>query len=160
MAAIIILILFTPFLAHLFLVRVCGLFNQSFRSQKGVIAGFLLGFIFQGSISLLWQGISWGTTYLFLVYTLAGYVYFHVFNMSETARRIKILSKIGKTGARKEELAGAYTCRDMVLNRLKRLASTGELRFFEGRYVLGRGMLLFPARIVFYFRGMLFAPKA
>lgn len=151
---------------HIFLVRVCGLFKKAFFRQKGLIVSYLAGFTLLGLFFYFWvftlkikywQDIFWSGLYLFLIYSLFSYIYFHFFNMSETARRVRILAEIRRTGLfEKEELTQKYSSSDMVSNRLKRLIALGELRLSGDRYLIGRGVFIFPAKIVFYFRDMFY----
>jgi len=61
-------------------------------------------------------------TYAFFVYNSLGYAYFHFFNMSETARRIKILLEIRKNKILEiENLTQDYKSDFMVKTRLQRL---------------------------------------
>ncbi len=155
------------FLIHIIFVRICGLFKQPSFRQHGVIASHILGFlplclIFYFRIvrfqiydpsEILWSGI-----YLFLIYSLFGYVYFHLFNMSETARRVRILAEINKTGIfKKEDLIERYLPSDMISNRLERLVALGELKLLGDRYLIGRGIFILPAKIVFSLRNILFS---
>jgi len=166
---IVILSILIPFFIHIFLVRLCGLFKKPFSRQKGVIASFVLGFIPLGIVFLLWiinlnidawSPILWSGIYLFLVYILFSYVYFHVFNMSETARRIRILTEIYRTGAlKKGELAAKYTRQDMISNRLKRLVALEGLRLSKNRYILGNRLFFLLAKAIFNFRCILFPPQ-
>lgn len=165
LGAIIIFSLFLTFLMHVFLVRICGAFKKAFFRQKGLIASYLIGFIPLGFLFCLWigtinvkswPGIFWSGIYLFFIYSIFSYVYFHFFNMSETARRIRILSEIHRTGSfKKDELIHKYPASDIVSNRLKRLIALRELRLFEDRYLIGKGLFILPAKMVFYFRGII-----
>lgn len=166
---LIIIFLFIPFSVHLFMVRICGLFKESAHRQKGAIISGLLGFIPVGCLFYLWanlygghsrSGLIWPGLFLFSVYILFAYVYFHVFNMSETARRIRILIESSHSGTvTKTEIAHHYTSQQMIAIRLKRLISLGELRLRGNKYIIGRGILLFPAQIVFTLRKLLFPKK-
>ena len=169
MLAIVVFSIFVPFITHVVITRVAGLFTKPFARQKGIIVAFLVGFIPVDIMFCVWAnslktgfqpGMLWSGLYLYIIYTLAGYVYFHIFNMSETARRIKILSEIAKTGQfNKEDLSKDYTAREIVLNRLKRLIALGELRFIEDKYYIGRGTFVLLARMVFSLRNILFPSR-
>lgn len=76
-----------------------------------------------------------------------GYAYFHLYNLTETGRRIRILSEFSAAGPMSmEELERRYAPRDMLQVRLKRLIDLGELRLVDGRYHLGRRVLWACAR--------------
>lgn len=87
--------------------------------------------------------------YAFIVYTALAYVYFHLFNMSETARRIKILSLLYRDGATvKGRFGSGYGAGEMLEARLGRLMSTGQIREIDGRYITDGGGLYLAARVV------------
>ena len=66
--------------------------------------------------------------YSLVVFNAAAYAYFHVFNMSETARRIRILQAIcAQPGLRERDLALDYSPQDMVKGRVDRLIGLGEI---------------------------------
>ncbi|MCR4287058.1 MAG: hypothetical protein NUW09_03490 [Deltaproteobacteria bacterium] len=84
--------------------------------------------------------------YSLMVFNLLGYSYFHVFNMSETARRIRLLTELAASGPiRKEELSSIYSEQSMFDVRIVRLKSLGQLKEINGRYVLGQRPLYFAA---------------
>ncbi len=158
--------LLIPFSMHLFFLRVCCLFREPELRQKGVFFSVLCGLIPMAALSYLWAakieshttaGIIVSVLYLFLVYILAGYVYFHFFNMSETARRVRLLIESSKTGTlKKNDLPHLYPHRDIVSIRIERLTALGELRLSDDRYVLGNKALLLPAKLIFALRYILF----
>ena len=166
---LILISLILPFLVHLLIVRVLGLFKEKALRQKGAIVSIPLGFIPLLLLFYLWEirggrtfgtGILWPAIFLFGVYLLFAYVYFHLFNMSETARRIRILAQSSPHGRiEKDEMEKHYTGRQMLAIRLERLVSLKELRLTEGRYTIRRGWLLLPATVVFAFRRILFPPE-
>ena len=79
-----------------------------------------------------------------LVFNLVSYVYFHIFNMSETARRIKILLHLYKNGSSHiDELKYDYNPKDMVNSRLERLIEMDEITLDEsGIYHLNSRIFL------------------
>lgn len=161
--------IFIPFLLHIFLLRIFGLFKTPFSRQKGVIISCLSGFILLGFLFAIWINyISIGTWpsiflsgfYLFSVYILSAYVYFHIFNMSETARRIRILEEIRKIGfVKNDDIARKYSCQDMVSVRLNRLLALGCLRKVNDKYIAGNKTFPFVAKVVFTLRNFLFPSR-
>ncbi len=155
-----------PFSAHLLLLRAAGRFRNTELRQKGGIFSVLLGFLPLAALSYIWAagtetgdagGVAVSLAYLFLVYSLAGYVYFHFFNMSETARRVRLLIESLKTGnLKKDDLPRLYPHRNIVSVRIERLSALGELRRAGDRYVLGNKVLLLPAKLIFALRQILF----
>lgn len=81
-------------------------------------------------------------TYFLLVYTCIAYSYFHVFNLSETARRVRLLHEILRSGSiSSEKLLSLYQTEHIVKIRLKRLADMGQLQIIDGKYqVKGRAL--------------------
>ncbi len=154
-----------PFAVQVLLVRFLGLFREKTIRQRGPVTAAMIGLLPVGGLFLAWLltfsvrttgGILWSGFYLLSVYLLSAYVYFHVFNMSETARRIRILAHGHRDGkVIKEELTQNYTPGEMVEIRIARLAALGEIERRGDRYISGRNCLLLPARAVFAFRRLL-----
>lgn len=68
--------------------------------------------------------------FAFIVFNGVAYAYFHFFNMSETARRIRMLLQVqqsGPTGLRVDELERQYSQTDMIESRLDRLVHLNQL---------------------------------
>lgn len=75
-------------------------------------------------------------TYGALVYACLAYSYFHLFNMSETARRIRILSELYVAGPLSaQEISRLYSGEGLLEARLDRLVATQQLELRAGRYV-------------------------
>jgi len=87
--------------------------------------------------------------YVFLVYNALAYSYCHVFNMGDTARRIRILHELVSSGGRipSDELNKRYGIRNMLDARLERLVSMGQIAEKRERFVL-RASLLYWAGLV------------
>lgn len=166
------LVLFTvcnPFLNHLLIIRLLGLFREKSLRQKGAIMSITWGFLPLGALFFLWSclikernwaNLFWSGTYLFSIYILFAYAYFHLFNMSETARRVRILTGSPNSGKlTKSEVAREYTCRGMVSIRLQRLLSLKELRLEGRNYRIDRGVLIFPAKVVSFLHKLIFPGK-
>lgn len=161
-----VLCLLIPFAVHLLLVRGFGLFRKTELRQKGVFFSILAGILPLAALGVVWTasaadegtvGLIGSLLYLFLVYLLAGYVYFHFFNMSETARRVRLLIESSKTGSlNKIDLKKLYPHQDIVSVRIERLTALGELQRSGDRYVLGNRVLLLPAKLIFTLRRLLF----
>lgn len=83
--------------------------------------------------------------FAFVVFNGIAYSYFHFFNMSETARRIRMLIQIQQDGGemRRENLIGTYTPENMVQVRLARLTQMHQIsRSDDGRYRIASRFLL------------------
>jgi hypothetical protein len=71
-----------------------------------------------------------------VVYTCVAYSYFHLFNMSETARRIRILSEIYRSGSlTADQLSRLYDAAAVLGMRLDRLLATRQLVRRADRFV-------------------------
>jgi hypothetical protein len=87
--------------------------------------------------------------YVAIGYPCIAYSYFHVFNLSETARRIRLIRQIDLADGMKEaELRSAYSEDEVVDTRLERMAGMGHLVAQGGRYFVGSPTLLFAARVL------------
>ena len=87
--------------------------------------------------------------YAAITYSGFGYFYFHLFNTSETARRIKLIYQIHTSGSIDEqEITAMYNTTEIIRLRLKRLLETGQLRFENGEYSIQGRTLYIGALIV------------
>lgn len=87
--------------------------------------------------------------YAAIVYNALGYCYFHLFNMSETARRVRVLSEINSAGKlTTQEIMSIYDIGDMFDVRINRLLSMKQISQIGDRYVLRRHLLFYTAKIV------------
>lgn len=85
-----------------------------------------------------------------------GYVYFHFFNMSETARRIKILTGIhARQFVTQSDVEAYYAGSSALHTRIKRLSDIGQLRLQNGRFQLNGRILLRAAQLIMVFRSIL-----
>lgn len=85
--------------------------------------------------------------YCILVYFSLGLTYFHFFNMSETARRIRILYEIEKAGSLSPDgLTALYKTNDIITIRLKRLVAIKQIEY-SGQYYTLRGKTLYVAAL-------------
>ncbi|MBE9531811.1 MAG: hypothetical protein IME98_03290 [Proteobacteria bacterium] len=84
--------------------------------------------------------------YALIVFNLVGYTYFHIYNMSETARRVRILYDIYSKGSlAKSDIDESYKKDDMVAIRLERLLGLGQIRKEKGAYFLDGRVLYYGA---------------
>lgn len=108
-----------------------------------------LWYFYLSELSGMTLELLFGAVYAVIIYSALAYVYFHLFNMSETARRIKILSLLYRDGAtEKGRFGSGYGAGAMLEARLERLRSTGQIREADGRYVLDGKTLYLAARAV------------
>lgn len=92
-----------------------------------------------------------------IVYNGIAYAYFHVFNMSETARRIRILLHVLiHNDVNAGDLRDDYLPRDMVAVRLDRLEQMDQVaRGPDGGYRIVGHVLLSAAHVIRFWRRML-----
>ena len=158
----ILIILFSPvflFLFHLVSVRIIIKTGKKISMQKLVffcilffnIPLFITFFIFLGKET---AGLDY--FYIFLVYNAIGYFYFHCFNMSETARRIKLLLGIKKGCIKKsDDIANYYKYKDTLEIRLKRLEELGQIERKNRGYATRGKLFVAVAYLVVFFRKIL-----
>ncbi|MBU1367059.1 MAG: hypothetical protein KJ711_04530 [Candidatus Omnitrophica bacterium] len=86
--------------------------------------------------------------YVLIVHNVLGYSGWHIFNMSETARRIRMLYELNLAGRfRYDELADKYGVKNMLDVRLKRLTDMKQISEHNGYFVL-KSLLLYRIGIV------------
>ncbi len=123
-----------------------------------VVAGFII-------VSCLSVGVFAGqgghfdriaAVYASVVEAAICYIYFHFFNMSETARRIRLLHEVYASGSlTRDDINEVYKTSDVIHLRLVRLVAMGQLKRADGQYCLHGRTLYFAARAVFAWRKML-----
>lgn len=157
---LIIILVLTPFciaFIHAMLSRVQRLFSRAVSRHVVVLTAIALGHIpvflaawfFSLSVMAESKNIITAIAYSIVVYECLAYSYFHVFNMSETARRIKILLEIYKSkGLKPSGLSVTYNSEEMLSNRLKRLVDMRQVRAADGRYFLNSKVLYHAAVLI------------
>lgn len=95
--------------------------------------------------------------FVLVVFNCAAYAYFHVFNMSETARRIRMLLYLYEQGgATAEKLRTAYSPADIITTRLQRLVEMRQVaRRANGRYYISGWLLPWAANAIEFIRNLL-----
>ena len=130
------------------LAKLILLLNVPVLVGAGVIAWLEARPLLQGVSMLIFSGI---------VYNGMAYAYFHVFNMSETARRIRILLHVliyDRVNA--NNLRSDYSPCDMVIVRLDRLEQMKQItRGPDGRFRIAGRLLLSAACVIRVWRRML-----
>ncbi len=87
--------------------------------------------------------------YSLTAYNGMAYSYYHLFNMSETARRIRILYELKLSGGSKyENISNKYGTENMLDIRLKRLENMRQISNLQGRFVLKSPLLYWVALLV------------
>jgi hypothetical protein len=126
-------------LAHVVIARLCRRAPPQLAAAGGALAGsvptmLLVRLLVARTLGPVPSAID--VTYGALVYACLAYSYFHVFNMSETARRIRILSELYLAGPLSgREISRLYSGEGLLEARLDRLVGTRLLALRGGRYV-------------------------
>lgn len=95
-------------------------------------------------------------TYGCVVYSCLAYSYFHVFNMSETARRIRILAEMYLAGSLTAgEISRQYSGSALVETRIDRLVVAHQLEMRGDRYMPAGRLLYIAARVTRGWRSVL-----
>jgi hypothetical protein len=106
------------FMLHVLTSRAAHWLELPFSPQLVAMACIVLGnvpmglilwvVVFQELINSPWD-LFWTVVYSLLLYNASGHVYFHLFNMSETALRIRMMREIASEAISKDTLAAHYT---------------------------------------------------
>lgn len=111
------------------------------------------------SMTNIWTETAPTIFYVIIVYNALGYSYFHMFNMSETARRIRILYELYKTGGlNTSALVKLYGVDNVLSVRVDRLISTGQIKKVDGRYILDGRLLYYSAKLLEFWGYILGSP--
>lgn len=138
------------FIAHILAVRICSFFKIAILQQ---LLLFILMIFWNiplviGTIininNIPQMQVVPSLLYVVLVYNCIAYSYFHIFNMSDTARRIRILIAVQlKEIIREKDIAEIYATTDMVNQRIERLVNMRQItKNKEGRYIINNSFLL------------------
>jgi hypothetical protein len=130
------------------------LFNRLFRGKNpqalavlSILGGGPLFFILLSWMSLGIDRNEVFHAYMLLFYAFGAYAYFHVFNMSETSRRIRLLFAVADGSAAKSP-ENIYDSSAMLEARLRRLQSLRQIRQVGDRWSLNGHLLLTITRIL------------
>lgn len=170
--SILVILLASPFIAlavHVAFARLFSVLRPGVSNQKVCIQSIIAGNV--PVLALVWYLVCAGQgpcllslaptiIYTLIVYNALGYSYFHVFNMSETARRIRILYDLssGRTMDIDSVVGSYYDTGDILNVRLERLVKMGQLRVEGGRYRLAGRMLLYATKVMVFWGRLIGAP--
>lgn len=130
--------------------------------QSVAVKALLLAYVPMGA--LLWyfslqtmqDGLLYAAVFCAFVYSSIAYTYFHFFNMSETARRIRILFEIHSAGSLPGvKITELYSTEGIVQMRLKRLVETNQLKLTDGMYSVDNRVLYAAAQFIAFWRRLL-----
>ncbi|OGR53643.1 MAG: hypothetical protein A3I11_00655 [Elusimicrobia bacterium RIFCSPLOWO2_02_FULL_39_32] len=157
MIILIIILLLSPFLVlmtHKLLLR--SLKNQSpqiVAINAGIFSTiplfFLIWLLLSNHSSFSNENIYWGLIYSFIIYGGIIYSYYHLFNMSETGRRIKIICTILANGSlSKKSIIDIYGTANPIEIRLERLLHAKILSLKNDYYILNKKFLYWTSSLV------------
>lgn len=91
-----------------------------------------------------------------------GYCYFHFINLGETARRIRILRELydRKEGLSMEEIFKRYNAKEIFERRIARLINNGQIIYKDGKYYIGKPIMLLMAKMIVTMKLILLREKS
>lgn len=97
----------------------------------------------------------------FITYLTLSYAYFHFINMSETARRIRILGELycAKGGLSYEEIIKKYNAKLIIQKRLDRLLWHRQITNIAGKFYISNPTQLIMAKITFSIKRIIFRTR-
>lgn len=150
--SLLILLTLSPALVFLIHILFARIFSK-LPAQWGPLLSYGLGmvpmtiliWIFSFKTGIVVKNLPLGILYSWIVYSALACIYFHFFNMSETARRIKILYEIYQSGSlSRDQILSLYKTSTIIEIRLKRLLDTHQLILRDGVFKLN-GRILYGA---------------
>lgn len=144
-----------PFTALILHILVYRLIPAAKKLPRQKLAVLVIGGALAFSVGLaIYLRLDWGQVLnAGLLSTMFGYSYFHFFNMSETARRIRILVEYvagipsSSSGYDKDKIFG---------NRITRMGETGLIIESDGKLQAQNGPILWAAYVILTWRRMFF----
>lgn len=144
------------FACHLAVCRMRSVENR----QKQTLFAILLAWIFTTASAVFVCPAELPiSAWIFLILApgLYGHTYFHFFNMSETARRIRILVRLNKGVNLEAERQRSPA--ELIQIRLQRLLLLKEIEFSGGRYFSKGGLLSRVATLIEYYERLIFPSR-
>jgi hypothetical protein len=128
----------------------------------GLLRSIFMGFL-SGYVAVLTIEVAYGLaaklalpefigqiTLSTISYVALGYGYFHFINLGETARRVRILTELWESdgGLSMSELLERYDASDIINVRLQRMIHNKQIVLENGRYYIGRPIMLYMAKVM------------
>ncbi|MFC1692237.1 hypothetical protein ACFL1R_01885 [Candidatus Latescibacterota bacterium] len=143
---------------------------KSIGLLKSIFIGFFCGCITVFIIEILYfltyePGIMDFSGSLILnsiTYGAFGYGYFHFINLGETARRIRILRELSESenGLTRDELLERYNASAIINIRIRRMINNNQIVLRDGRYYLGKPIMLYMAKAIVIMKLFLLGRKS
>lgn len=144
------------FLFHCTLER--GLRRKS-STQTIAILTCVGGWAISAASAIYFSQNSSEVVFCVLTTLLLGHLYFHLFNMSETARRIKILRLLERNENPSQALQ-SYSAKEQVEQRLNRLLNLHQAELHEGKIIVTGKTLQWIARVMIAYGNVLFPSRS
>jgi len=161
LARMLIILLLSPFIilfVHAVMVRMIRGLSPQVAAIKAIIISYIPTSLLSWYLSL--QDIPGPAVvpilYSSVVYLSFAYTYFHFFNTSETARRIRILYEIYRCRfLRLSDITAFYKTVDIISLRLDRLQAMNQLKRVDGHYMVSGRTLYSAALLISWWRRLL-----
>lgn len=136
-------------LIHALLARLLRCHSGQIVALFSVVVGFFPMLLVASCFVQRANGEAVAWMYLLLAYSSLGYTYFHFYNTSETARRIRLLHELDRgDGLTAEEISRLYRTEEIIELRLRRLVHLGQLDCVNGVYKIKSNVLYAAACIM------------
>jgi len=121
---------------------------------EGFLSGYATVIAIEGAHFLStkpnWMEIAGEITLSTITYLALGYGYFHFVNLGETARRVRIMRELweSENGLSINELLERYSASEILNMRLQRMINNRQIVLRNGRYYIGRPVMLYMAKTI------------
>lgn len=138
---------------------ICQISSARFMRLRSRLHSIYIGFLAGIAVTI---GVSLGfgaadIAFNLIIYSIAGYVFFHFVNLGETGRRVRLLWEIYEAGSiSEEELCARYDAAAIVDVRLHRLVNNGQAVFRNGRYYVDKPSILAMAKVITLLKTLVF----
>ena len=119
--------------------------------QTAILFGLIvLAVLLMSGSNAISSSSMWLVLLAVLTYINACYTFFHLNNMGETARRVRLVTEILEAGGRMdlEQLRQRYSSEEAIELRLVRLAAMGQITRWDGMIYQAGGAMRISALIV------------
>lgn len=145
------------FIGHIAMMRLINNSNYQGSKQKQFIKlAFLMLLLFVMSVALSSQLKLIDLVYLSVMCAFEGYFLFHIFNLSQTGRRVRLLIDLYENNSPTDHKP--YTNNEIVHKRIDRLIAMGQITCDDGKLNIKSSNFLMIGYFMIFFK-KLFFPK-